>query len=133
MQLVLMPAGHVAEVWPLAQPFLSRAEQRGAAMQRHEEWLGECINGEKQLWLVWGDDKAQGAVVTYLCQPPRGKTCVIDAFGALTGSDWHPLLSVIEAWAKTQKCNRVRVYGRVGWTEKLKDYALKGVILDKEL
>lgn len=133
--LYLIPTPAVREVWGLAAPFLDRAEKRGGAMQTVAEWREECAAGKKQLWFVWEEtaDRCDGAVVTYLCQTPQGKTCVIDAFGADRGSEWFPLLATLEEWAKTQACARVRVYGRVGWTEKLKGYALKGVILDKDL
>lgn len=130
--LYLIPQPAVREVWGLAAPFLDKAEKRGGAMQTVAEWREECAAGRKQLWFVW-DDRCAGAVVTYLSQTPRGKTCVIDAFGAEVGSDWMPLLATLEAWAATQECKTVRVYGRVGWTEKLKGYALKGVILDKDI
>jgi hypothetical protein len=140
--LYLIPQPAVREVWALAAPFLDKAEKRGGAMQTVAEWREECAAGKKQLWFVWEDEtlsetgcegRCDGAVVTKLIDTPTGKTCVIDAFGAGKGAEWFPLLATLEEWAKTQECNRVRVYGRIGWTEKLKDYALKGVILDKEL
>jgi hypothetical protein len=134
-QLYLIPTQAVREVWGLAAPFLDKAEKRGGAMQTVAEWREECATGRKQLWFVWEDDadRCDGAVVTKLIDTPTGKTCVIDAFGADRGATWFPLLATLEEWAKTQDCTRCRVYGRIGWTDKLKDYALKGVILDKEL
>jgi hypothetical protein len=134
-QLVLIPQPHVAQTWPLARPYLAQAAMRGRSMQDAEEWLGECINDAKQLWLLWDEQEAKcrGAVVTYLTRSPSGMTCVINAFGAESGTPWPPLLSVLEDWARTQNCTRIRIYGRVGWTEKLPNYALKGVILDRNL
>jgi hypothetical protein len=133
--LYLIPTPAVREVWGLAAPYLDKAEKRGRAMNTVAEWRQDCVNGKKQLWFVWAEhqDRCDGAVVTYLTQSPRGKTCVIDAFGAAPQSDWPPLLATLEAWAKTQECTSVRIYGRIGWMEKLKDYAIKGVILDKDI
>jgi len=131
-QAILMPVSHVAQAWPLAVPFLSKAEKAGA-LQSVAEWMRDCLNGTKQLWLLWAQDQCHGAGITSLIEAPQGKTCVIDGFAAQTGSAWLPTLEVVEAWARSQGCVRVRVYGRVGWTEKLKDYALKGVILDRKL
>jgi hypothetical protein len=132
MSLVLIPRGHVPQVWGLAAPYLDKAVKAGA-LQSLEEWRGECINGGKQLWFVWANETCHGAGVTSLCETPQGRTCIIDGFGAKTGSQWLATLPVLEQWAKSQGCVCVRLYGRVGWAEKLKDYALKGVILDKDL
>lgn len=132
MSLVLIPQGSVAQVWGLAAPFLDKASRAGA-MQSVDQWRADCISGARQLWLIWTGETCNGAGITFLSDTPRGRTCVIDGFGARTGSQWHATLPVVEAWAKSQDCVRVRVYGRVGWTEKLKDYALKGVILDRSL
>jgi hypothetical protein len=131
--LILIPKTAVPQVWGLASPYLDRAVKAGST-QSTDEWLMDCINAQKQLWLVWSQgDTCEGAGVTGLIETPQGKTCIIYGFGAKTGSDWMSTLPVLEDWAKSEDCARVRVYGRVGWTEKLKDYALKGVILDRTL
>lgn len=131
--LVLIPRGHVPQVWPLAVPYLDKAVKAGS-LQRLEEWLGECISGAKQLWFVWADEKCLGAGVTSLIDTPEGKTCLIDGFAATDGAKlWEASLPVVEQWATAQGCQRVRVYGRVGWMKHLKGYAVKGVILDRNL
>jgi hypothetical protein len=136
MSLVLIPRGHVAHAWPLAVPFLDKAVKAGS-LQRLEEWLGECINGAKQLWLVWlpsETGECQGAGVTSLIDTPEGKTCVIDGFAAKDGGKlWQASLPVVEQWATSQGCQRIRVYGRIGWMKHLQGYAVKGVILDRNL
>jgi hypothetical protein len=132
--LYLIPQPAVREVWGLAAPYLDKAEKRGGAMQTVAEWREDCAAGRKQLWFVWADERCDGAGVTYLTETPEGKTCVIDGFAARDGyKAWKASMPTLEAWAFTQGCQRVRVYGRVGWMKALKDYALKGVILDKEL
>jgi hypothetical protein len=132
MSLVLIPRGHVAQTWPLAAPFLDKAANAGV-MQGTEDWLGDCLHDRAQLWVVWDDDKCDGAGLTQLVETPQGRLCIIARFGATTGSQWLATLPVLEQWAKSQGCVCVRLYGRVGWAEKLKDYALKGVILDRKL
>jgi hypothetical protein len=140
MSLVLIPRAHVAQTWPLAVPYLTKAERAGA-MQGVEDWLGDCLHDRAQLWMVWAEvlsetgtqGRCDGAGLTQLVETPQGRTCIIARFGAKTGSDWLATLPVLEAWAKSQGCVCVRLYGRVGWAEKLKDYALKGVILDRKL
>jgi hypothetical protein len=127
--LVLIPKAAVGQVWPLASPYLDKAVKAGS-LQRLEEWLGDCIGGGKQLWVVWADEKCHGAGVTSLTETPDGKTCVIDGFA---GKEWAASLPVLEEWATAQGCSRVRVYGRIGWMKQLKDYAVTGVILDRKL
>lgn len=98
------------------------------------EWQADAEAGRAQIWLVWSDkDTCQGAGLTHLMNTPMGKVCVITAFGADRGVDWGAHLVTVEQWAASQECSKVRVYGRVGWVEKLKGYALKGAILDRNL
>lgn len=138
-QLVLIPQAHVAQAWPLAEPYLDKAAKAGG-MQGVNHWLGDCLHGRKQLWAIWvpsqtGEEsgKVQGAGVTSLTETLEGLTCIISGFGAERGSSWFETLPVLEDWARSQGCVRTRVYGRTGWVEKLKGYALKGVILDRTL
>jgi hypothetical protein len=46
---------------------------------------------------------------------------------------WLPLLAKIEAYARDENCRCVRIFGRVGWSRVLQGYAVKNVVLDKEL
>ena len=132
--LVLIPQAAVLDAWGLAAPYLDRAVKAGA-LQSLEDWRSDCVTGAKQLWLLWSEQAScDGAGLTSLTGTPQGKTCIIDAYGGRRGaSDFNALLPTLEAWAKAQGCQRVRVYGRIGWMEKLNGYALKGVILDRGL
>lgn len=130
-RLVLMPQEHVAEVWPMAAPWLKKAEAQHSVWSV-EEWLGQCVNGKAQLWFLWADnDECEGAGITSIVDTPHGRVCVIDAFSAKRGND--DLLLTVEAWARTQNCMSVRVFGRIGWMKRLSSYKPIGVILDREL
>lgn len=130
-RLILVPPEIVDETWTLARPYLDRAAAAGT-LETSEDWRRAVLADDAQLWIVWtDDDRCVGAGITYLVGAQG--VCVIAGFGADNGGHWKRSLPVVEQWAKTQGCNRVRIFGRVGWMDRLKDYAVKGVILDKEL
>ena len=134
-QLILIPERLVAETWSVAVPFLERAAA-ASGMLNVDDWRAACVTADKQLWLAWSEDELRcyGAGVSYLTQTPGGKVCVIDGFSAVDGHRlWKRSLPVLEAWAISQGCTRVRVYGRVGWGRHLPQYACKGVVLERWL
>jgi hypothetical protein len=131
VRLAMVPEHMISAIWPVALPFLKAAEEEGS-LQAVNDWLGDCINGKAQLWVVVSDvDTVEGAGVTRLVGAPGGKLCIIEAFGAKRGND--ELLGTVERWAKDEGCNMMRVYGRLGWMRRLKDYRPTGVILDRTL
>ena len=129
VRLAMVTPDVVPKLWPIVEPFLKAAEAENS-LQAVNEWLGDCINGNAQLWVVVSDvDTVEGAGVTSLVESPHGKLCVINAFGAKRGND--TLLETVETWAKSEGCQRVRIYGRIGWMQRLKNYKPIGVILDR--
>jgi hypothetical protein len=125
--LVLIPQEDVNGVWPLVEPFISAAAERG-------EYSSELLwswatSGEAQLWMAWSDHCEAAAVTTRL----PGDICLIAALGGKESGRWMPLLSDLEAWAKQQGCIAMRAWARKGWARKLKDYEMSRVILDKKL
>ena len=131
VRLAMVGQDTVPKLWPIVEPFLKAAEAENS-LQAVNEWLGDCINGSAQLWVVVSDvDTVEGAGITRLSECPSGKICLIEAFGAKRGND--TLLDTVEAWAKAEGCKTVRVYGRIGWMHRLKTYRPIGVILERRL
>jgi hypothetical protein len=71
--------------------------------------------GRAQLWIVWDGNEIIAAATTELIQMPSKKVCVL---GSCAGRDlrkWDHFLADLEAFAKREGCDRLRIYGRPGW------------------
>ena len=128
--LVLIPPEHVAKVWKLGAEFIEAATRE--AEQSPELLKQLCEENKAQLWFAWSDC-CEAAAVTEIATTPQGVKCVITALGGRNSSRWFGYLDELEAWAKRQGCNGMRIYGRKGWARKLRDYRVTRLILDKEL
>lgn len=131
-ELFLVPARAVPSIWPLAHDYLVEACKSRGGEYTAEMLLDECFTGNSQLWLAWSDERGcESACVTGIL--PHCKVCLIKACGGKNRDNWLFMLDEIEAWAKTQGCMTMRLFGREGWSRVLKDYRKTRVVLDKEI
>jgi hypothetical protein len=72
------------------------------------------------------------AVVTAVSVANDVKRCSITV-GGRARSEWLHMLRELEAYARAEGCASMRIVGRKGWMRELPDYALRAVILEKEL
>jgi hypothetical protein len=89
--------------------------------------------GQALLWLVWNAPFIKAAAVTQLARSERSKVCMIVACGGEGMTLWLPLIEKIEAYARDEGCDAVRILGRKGWMRVLKDYRAPRVVLEKRL
>lgn len=68
-----------------------------------------------QLWTSVRDGRFDAAVVTKL----QDNYCLILTAGGERLEDWVQWLDIIEAWAKDNGCEEMRIYGRIGWSRVL--------------
>ena len=46
---------------------------------------------------------------------------------------WFSLKDQIEAWAKAEGCNEVRLFARKGWARELPDYTIRAYVMVKKI
>jgi len=85
------------------------------------------------LWIAWDGSTIVAAAVTQLSVANDEKTCTIVACGGVGLKRIAPLISTLEQFARTEGCIRTRICGRRGWSRALPGYAVKRVIIEKEL
>ena len=131
-EIFLIQAKAVPQFWGMARDYIVKAIEHTACEYTEEMLLDACFTGNSQLWLVWSEERGcECAVIT--CVLPHCATCIIQACGGRKRQHWLGLLDEIERWAKAQGCQRMRLFGRKGWSRVLPDYAVQRVIMDKEL
>jgi hypothetical protein len=127
-ELIPVPADHVAELWPIAEPLL--APELPNIDMTAEALRQACENDAAQLWAMLKRDRIIGAMVTILTPVDR---CLVAICCGKRLWDYLPLRNDLYAWAKEQGMKEVRFYGRKALTRLMPECKPVGVILSKEL
>ena len=125
----------INDVWPDVAPMIEDALAHGSSdfeLQDVYEWL---LRGDQQLWIVHDGDseKIFAVVVTQIQHSSRCKFCNIFICTGESREMWQDQIYIIEDWAKSLGCDRMKMMARKGWQKVLKDYEVKHVELEKKL
>lgn len=133
MKLMCCPPDMVGDLWPHVRAMVSRAPVK-TDMGSAAELDTDVLSGRALLWIVHSDSRGiEVAAVTRLDLTERSKVCTILACGGEGRSRWLHLLADIEAYAKAEGCDGVRLYGRRGWKRALPDYREIGIVMERKL
>jgi hypothetical protein len=130
-QLVCVDPSRVGSVWPRVAPLLKAAITR-TNLDRFDEIERDVLSGRGLLWLAWSDH-VEAAATTILTETDAQRVCILTACGGRDMKRWLPLLETIEAYAKAEGCDRLRLFGRRGWQRMLQNYRVSNVILERNL
>jgi hypothetical protein len=133
LHLVCVQPAQLDEVWPHVAHLIH------AAMDKME--LGDFAVLERQvfraevlLWLAVDIvDGIRAAAVTQVAIVNGNKYCTIVACGGAGRMQWLPLIDGLEAYAKSQNCKAMRIFGRFGWKRVLPHYQTKAIVLERTL
>jgi len=121
------------DLWPHIRSMVGQAPVK-TDMGRLSELDTDVLSGRALLWVAHSDGHGiEAATVTRLDLTERSKVCTILACGGKGRSRWLHLLSGIEAYAKAEGCDGVRLYGRRGWKRALPDYREIGIVMERKL
>lgn len=94
---------------------------------------GKLARKEWILWLVW-DGTVRAVLATELYTDVGGmKRCRVPFCTGDSAKQWVHLLSEIEAWARSEGCEKIDMIARKGWARHLADYRMTHVLLEKDL
>jgi hypothetical protein len=130
-QLVCVDPNQVGRVWPHVAPLLKAAILR-TNLDRFSEIERDVLSGQSLLWLAWSDH-VEAAATTILTETDAERVCVLTACGGRDMKRWLPLLEIIEAYARAEGCDRLRLFGRRGWQRMLENYRVTNIILERKL
>jgi hypothetical protein len=135
-ELACVDPKRVREIWPYVEPLLRKAIAR-TALSAFTDIERDILNGYALLWIAVGGEESdpaiEAAASTSLQQIDAGKVCVITACAGANMARWLPLIKGIEAYARDEGCECVRIFGRKGWLRALDGYEEKHIIMDKDL
>lgn len=135
VQVCLVPRDRVEALWSQAETFLRRSYEKNDQLVP-ADLLEQLMEGYRALWILIQVDSVPlviGAGVTAMFQMKNGRALKIEHLGGDHMEAWSDKRSVIEAYAKSEGCDRVLCEGRPGWTRVLTDYETVAVVLEKRL
>ena len=106
-----MPWDKVEPIWPLVEPLIQKAIDRGQGEYEAGDILAFLLSRDMQLWV---SDDLEAAAVTQIIVYPRRKVCSVLLVGGCGLHQWKNT-KVIETWAAAQGCELMRAHGRRGW------------------
>lgn len=130
-ELVCVDPKRIHEFWPHAREMIRKAILR-TNLSHFQDIEYDILSGDGLLWLAW-DGKIEAAATTSLIETDTDKVCVLTACGGEDMTHWISLISGIEAYAKSEGCACVRIYGRKGWGRVLEGYDVQHVVMEKPL
>lgn len=122
----------IPNVWPSVSSLIHAAIRR-TNLNRLQDIENEIFDGLGQLWIARDEAGILAALTTALVTTERGKVCILTALGGSQMSQWLPMLSKVEEFARAEGCHGMRIYGRKGWERALPAYHLEHVILERPL
>jgi hypothetical protein len=131
-ELVCVDPRRVHEIWPHVASLLNRAIAK-TGLAAFTEIERDVLDGASLLWITWNGAAIEAAASTSLQHTDAGNVCVITACAGSDMARWLPLISKIEAYARSEGCRCVRIFGRKGWARVLNGYEQTYAIIDKRL
>lgn len=116
-----------ADEWARCADWIAGALERAGGTHTVEDVREAVECGEMQFW-----PGERCALVTELMRYPRLLAC--NYF--LVGGDMSEIVAMqpsVEAWARSQGCERMQCAGRFGWRRVLKDWDEFCVVMTKEI
>lgn len=121
-------------VWGDVKPLIQKAINMGNGEYLIDDVYTAIQNRTMQLWIALSGAEIIGAGCTEIYSYPRQKTCGVRLWASGSPRDkWLEFLAYVEAWAVTNGCDAMEVFGRQGWERVLVDYNKTVVILRKQL
>lgn len=111
------------EVKPLILAALDYADNKDTIGSIYES----ILRRDRQLWLVSLRGGIVGAVVTEVSVYPNDKRLTILYLAGKEFGRWVHLWREMKAWAESEGCNSVEIFGREGWEKVLRPLNFKKI------
>lgn len=134
MVAYIIPPSMVAKAWPGVESMIDGAYESADELMP-ADIVDQMRDGFRQLWVVWdGDiDEVVAAVMTRVVLMRSGRVCQITAAGGDHVNQWAHLITLIEQYAKAERCSKVMIEGRAGWSKLFQNYKRVRVVLEREI
>jgi hypothetical protein len=116
MSLQLIDRTDMAEIWPVAQPYIGRAMQGSPSDYTMHDIFGSIVDGEYQLWLGRVEGELKYVGITKYEHFGEKRSLLVMWLAGDDMNEWaHMAVSELEIWAKLKGIDELRITGREGW------------------
>lgn len=116
VEVLLVPGDDIDRVWPLAEPFLRKADRYMHGELSMED-VYDCLEDRQmQLWMVAKDGRFIAAVITMIETGMQLKILRGILLGGTGIREWAaPCIEALEEFARMYECDRIYFCGRPGF------------------
>lgn len=135
-KVVCVDPDKIDVIWPQAAHFIHAAFLTGLGDDTAETIKADLDAKRALLWVVWDGKGLIAVATTTLVVVPNGnKLCIVTSCAGRELPRWLHFIGELEKYAKDEGCQKLRLTGRAGWKEWLKDrgYRQPWMCLEKEL
>ena len=108
----------VPYMWDRVKGHLQRGVERSHNLTLDDLFVG-CCDQTKQLWIAEKGSELVAAMVTAIETVNDVKQCSLQVAGGSEVDGWLDYLPPLADWAKSNGCEKFKIYGRIGWARKL--------------
>ncbi len=118
----------IEQVWDDVKPMLLQALVYADTKYNADDILSALIKGHMQLWLVFDNNGDTCAFcITRIINYPQEKRAAILFTSGHDVMKWVHFNEVICAWAASNGCSTLEVYGRPGWEKLLAPFGYEKI------
>lgn len=120
LRVKLIPTARVNNVWDFVEPKIAEAVQHSDGTTTVQGIYRQCSNGDMQLWIT--SDLNMVVVTQINIYSNNAKYLTVIALAGNDFDKYKHLEKTLEDWSRQWGCQGIELYGRQGWTRKLKEY-----------
>lgn len=137
MNISLVPADHINDVWDSVKEHLSPAVKvTNGRYMLYDVYVSLQLN-KMQLWIAFDDERdILGCQVTTVTDYPSRRVLTSLFTGGKMIRAWRDdMMDILVRWAEDNECTGIEGYGREGWIKLLEPYGVKRglVMFEKDI
>lgn len=133
VEIYCVAPAFVPTIWPKVRAWFATVFDDYPADTTIEVTEADVLSGMQLLWIAVEGLSIVAAATTALCKTPARKFCQVTACYGVNTKLWGKFMPKVEAYAKAEGCQSVRLSGRRGWMRVLSDYQQPWIVLEKDL
>ena len=128
VEAVCVDPKEIEKIWPTVSHRIRLAIDK-VGFSNFEDIERDILQGGSLVWLAWDGKEILAVAVTQI----TGDICTIVGCGGKGLLLWRDLICKLEAYARAEKCSRMRIIGRKGWARVLTNYWSPAIVLERHL
>jgi len=130
-----VPAEHLDQFWPVAEPMLKRVEEQIGARMGVADIYARLRSGAETLWFIAQNGDIVAAATTSIAFYPRRKCLVIENVAGRQMDEWgDDVIAEFKRIGIASELDGIEAHGRLGWKKyhQRNGFRIRDVIYEME-